>query len=126
MVGEQQQLLTTLPAEHQGLALDRAGSPSQRTGCCTVRTKVTFAHGTVTVLRKPTRRTPARLTHVPTRSIRRAARMTSTASARVTPAAPKPPAATMITAASSTNEASSSESAAAPTRHDPGRYGRRH
>lgn len=121
MVGEQQQLLTTLPTEHQGLALDGAGRPSQRTGCCTVRTDVTFAHGTVTVEKKATRRAPARLTQVPMRSIRRAARMTSTAMPRVTPAPLNAPAAAMITAASSTNEASSSASAAAPTRQEPGR-----
>lgn len=126
VVGEQLQLLTTLPVEHQGLALDGAGSPSQRTGCWTVRTEVTLAQGTVTVDKKPTRRTPARLTQVPMRSVRRAATITSTAMPSVTPAPPKAPATPMITAASRTKEASSSASAADPTRHDPGRYGRRH
>ena len=60
------------------------GSPSQRTGCCTVRTATTRSQGTVACLKKPTRRTPCALTQTPTRSSRSAQPMTSSATPKQT------------------------------------------
>lgn len=123
MTGDQGRTLIGLvpPYEEQRLPLHRAGSPSQRTGCWTVRTVTTWAHGTVWVWKKATRRRPCALTHVPIRSSRSAAPMMSSAMRPHTAPPPRPPVKAMITAANMTYEASSRSSAANPTRHGPGR-----
>ena len=58
------------------------GSPSQRTGCCTVRTADDLVPGHRRVTRKPTRRSPRALTHTPTRSSRSARRRSRASASR--------------------------------------------
>ncbi len=73
------------------------------------------------VLRKPTRRSPVRLTQTPVIRIRSAVPITLSAATRQTPAPGKAPANAMIIVASSMNADSRSSRAAPATRQGPGR-----
>ncbi len=97
------------------------GSPSQRTGCCTVRSSATSLHATVRVTKNPTRRSPLGLTHTPTRSVCTADPTTVRAAARQNPAPANPPAKATIIVASSMKADSRSSSAEMATRQGPGR-----